>query len=179
MSLKNTISQHVPRDTVRRRKAETNTVAKSYQHCNEMIGVPFHIKKTGYKDPFDHCNRTDRHNGGEFRTYQSLYGASHCNVSQKPVKFRKDGIPVSAQRIPGKPLMSPKLPSRADLRQGARYAKLNLRSSIQLGNPNNHDPKQYKSISSLMYGKHGKKKALSNPGIAAEISKRAHKKVWG
>ncbi len=30
-----------------------------------------------------------------------------------------------------------------------------------------------------MYGKHGKKKALSNPGIAAEISKRAHKKVWG
>ena len=151
----------------------------SFIQANEIIGVPFHIKKTGYKDPFDHCNRTDRHNGGEFRTYQSLYGASHCNVNQKSVKFRKDKVPVSAQRVPGKPLMSPKLPTQAELRQGSRYAKLSLRSSIQLGNPNMRDAKQYKSINSLMYGKHGKKKALSNPGIAAEISKRAHKKVWG
>ena len=152
---------------------------KSFIHCNEIIGVPFSIKKTGFKDPFDHCNRTDRHNGGEFRTYQSLYGASHGSVDQKPVKFRKDGIPVSAQRIPGKPLMSPKLPSRTDLRAGSRYAKTQLRSNVQLGNPNMHDSKQYKSINSLMYCKHGKKKALSNPGIAAEISKRAHQKVWG
>ena len=134
---------------------ETNTMEKSFIHCNEIIGVPFRIKKTGYKDPFDHCNRTDRHNGGEFRTYQSLYGASHGSVDQKPVKFRKDGIPVSAQRIPGKPLMvssvedclpekkilvvtknklpsqSPKLPSQADLRAGSRYAKYQLKSNIQ------------------------------------------------
>ena len=179
-SLRNSTSKEAPPlESSRRRKAETNSMARSYIHCNELIGVAYTIPKSGHRDPSDHSNRTDRHNGGEFRTYQSLYSASHCGADQMPVKFRKDGIPVSAQRLKGKALMSPKLPSVAELNAGARYAKLQLKSSIQFGNPNTYDAKQYKSISKLMYGKHGKTKVMSNPGIAADISKRAHKKVWG
>ena len=117
---------------------------------NELLARPFPHHKTGYKDPRNNCNRTDRRNGGEFSTYESLYQASHAHVSNMPVKFRQDGIPISARRVDGMPLMSPKLPSRADLTAGRALSKKYSTTKIQLGNPHVKDPKHYKTVSELI-----------------------------
>ena len=146
---------------------------------NELLVKTFPHKKTGYKDSNDYSNRTDKRNGGTFETYQSLYTASHGAVEGKPIKFRSDGIPISARRVKGIPLMCPKLPSQAELTAGQKLKKKYSKSTISLGNPNVRDPKHYKSISKLMYPKH--KRALyseANPGIAADESKRSHHRVW-
>jgi len=147
---------------------------------NELLARPFPHHKTGYKDPRNNCNRTDRRNGGEFSTYESLYQASHAHVSNMPVKFRQDGIPISARRVDGMPLMSPKLPSRADLMAGRALSKKYSTTKIQLGNPHVKDPKHYKTVSKLMYPKYKRTTyAETNPGIAAEESRRSHHRVWG
>ena len=143
-------------------------------------GRPFPHHKTGYKDPRNNCNRTDRRNGGEFSTYESLYQVSHAHVSNMPVKFCQDGIPTSARRVDGIPLMSPKLPSRADLTAGRALSKKYSTTKIQLGNPHVKDPKHYKTVSKLMYPKYKRTTyAETNPGIAAEESRRSHHRVWG
>ena len=147
---------------------------------NELLARPFPHHKTGYKDPRNNCNRTDRRNGGEFSMYESLYQASHAHVSNMPVKFRQDGIPISARRVDGMPLMSPKLPSRADLMAGRALSKKYSTTKIQLGNPHVKDPKHYKTVSKLMYPKYKRTTyAETNPGIAAEESRRSHHRVWG
>ena len=146
---------------------------------NELLVKTFPHKKTGYKDSNDYSNRTDKRNGGTFETYQSLYTASQGAVEGKPIKFRSDGIPISARRVKGVPLMCPKLPSQAELTAGQKLKKKYSKSTISLGNPNVRDPKHYRSISKLMYPKH--KRALyseANPGIAADESKRSHHRVW-
>ena len=97
-----------------------------------------------------------------------------------PVKFRQDGIPISARRVDGMPLMSPKLPSRADLMAGRALSKKYSTTKIQLGNPHVKDPKHYKTVSKLMYPKYKRTTyAETNPGIAAEESRRSHHRVWG
>lgn len=48
------------------------------QHClllqNMLTAVMYPHGRTGYKDPKEPCNRTDKRNGGEFRRFER-YGS--------------------------------------------------------------------------------------------------------
>jgi len=142
-----------------------------------LLAVAHPQKRTGYKDPLDFCNRTDKSNGGDFRTYSSAYRENHGSVIDKKVQFREDGVPISAGRLAEKSLMAPKLPTRSDLKSYKKIAAIQGRSQIEIGNRNLKDPKRYHTVNRVAFIKHGKLAPTTNPDIAAEESKRAHKKM--
>lgn len=113
-------------------------MSKPVVFCTELKAGMFPDNKTGFKDPRDPCNKTNKSNGGEFRTYNrwavclihayqhkllapyhpcspsalnnlkllrapwmhltSTYSSAYAAVDDLKVKFRDDGIPISAQR---------------------------------------------------------------------------------
>lgn len=50
----------------------TVTMAKAGEFQNMLTAVPYPQKKTGFKDPVDPCNRSDKRNGGDYRRFERL-----------------------------------------------------------------------------------------------------------
>lgn len=80
------------------RKGTTQTMHKSTVYQNSLQAVPFPQYLTGYKDPLDFSHKRDK------SAFISSYKTSYGPIDDKPVKFR-DGMPIDARRITGKPLM--------------------------------------------------------------------------
>lgn len=48
----------------------TVTMSKPGDFQNMLTAVPYPQKKTGFKDPADPCNRSDKRNGGDYRRFE-------------------------------------------------------------------------------------------------------------
>jgi hypothetical protein len=82
----------------------------------------------------------------------STYSKVFASVEERPIQFRKDGLPISARRVADKPQMAPKLPSPVDLTVSKRLcAKYNHNTSVQIGVPGQKDPRHFKSVYSLVH----------------------------
>ncbi|WIA16306.1 hypothetical protein OEZ85_013007 [Tetradesmus obliquus] len=153
----------------------TATMAKAGEFQCMLTAVPHPHAKTGYKDPRDPCNRTDKRNGGQYRRFESSYSKHFASIDDKPIQFREDGLPISARMVPGKPLMAPKLPNAADMSIAKRlFKKYNHSSSVCIGLPGNKDPQQFKSVYAIVHNAPHRQLAQPNSGIAAEDAARAH-----
>lgn len=83
---------------------------------------------------------------------RSTYSKIYANVDERPIQFRRDGLPISARQVPGKPLMAPKLPSPSDLTVSKRLcAKYNHTTSVCIGVPGRKDPRHFNSVYSLVH----------------------------
>lgn len=80
------------------RKGATQTMYKPGVYQNSLQAVPFPQHLTGYKDPLDCSHKSDK------SAFISSYNRAYGPIDDKPVKFR-DGMPIDARRISGKPLM--------------------------------------------------------------------------
>eukprot|EP00877_Chromochloris_zofingiensis_P006010 jgi/Chrzof1/1662/Cz10g16100.t1 len=145
---------------------------------NTLQAVPHPQTKTGHKDKFDPCNRSDKRNGGDFKRFDSAYRRDFARLEDKPVKFRPDGVPVSARRVPGQPLMGVKPPNPADLTVSRRLChEYQHQSRVRIGTPDCKDPRRFKSVYSIVHAAPYRALAQPNPGIAAEDAKAAHDKL--
>lgn len=45
-------------------------MVKAGQFQNALTAVPYPHQQTGYKDPHDPCNRSDKRNGGQYRRFE-------------------------------------------------------------------------------------------------------------
>jgi hypothetical protein len=67
------------------------------------------------------------------------------------------------------------MPNAADLSVAKRlFVKYNHKSSITLGNPQNKDPRHFRSVSQIVHAAPHRQLGQPNPGIAAEDAARAH-----
>lgn len=82
----------------------------------------------------------------------STYSKVFASVDDRLIQFRQDGLPISAQKVPGKPLMAPKPPSPAELTVSKRLcAKYNHSTSVCIGVPGRKDPRHFNSVYSLVH----------------------------
>jgi hypothetical protein len=83
---------------------------------------------------------------------RSTYSKVFANIDERPIQFRKDGLPISARRVASKPLMTQKLPSLAELTVSKRLcAKYNHTTSVCIGVPGRRDPRHFNSVYSLVH----------------------------
>lgn len=156
----------------------TGTLYKSAVFQNTLQAVPYPHKMTGYKDARDPCNRTDKHYGGAYRQFASTNHLDFAPVNERPVKFREDGIPVSARIVDDKPLMAPKLPTSSELSTSKRLmVEYNHKSRVQIGSRDRKDSRRFSSVYQLVHTAPQRMLAQPNPGIAAEQAKAAHQKL--
>lgn len=161
--------------TVRR---STGTLYKTTICQNTLMAVPYPHKLTGYKDPKDPCNRLDKHYGGGFRQFASAYNTDYAPIHEKPIRFREDGIPISARRMDGKPLMAPKLPNESDLATSERLTvEYEHKTRVVIGQLHKRDPRRFASVYKLVHTTPNRMLAQPNSGIAAEQAKLAHKQL--
>lgn len=80
------------------RKGATHSMQKASVYQNSLQAVAFPQHLSGYKNPHDPSHKNDK------SAYISSYKGNFGPVDDKPVKFR-DGMPIDARRVPGKPLM--------------------------------------------------------------------------
>ncbi|XRB19549.1 flagellar associated protein [Pseudoscourfieldia marina] len=158
-------------------KGPTTTSVSFFSESGELHAVPYSHKATGYKSKADHCNRSDKHYGGDYRSYHTSYQKTYAPISSREVTFREDGIPVSAERNKGAPLMSPKLPNQAELTAGARFKRKCDTSQVMFGNRIGKDPHQYDSVAHLSYTKYSGGTPSANQGIRAAAAQRLHRNI--
>lgn len=157
-------------------KASTDTCRKTVVHGGDLFAVPYQPKATGYKDPEDHANRSDKHNAGEYRSYHTENQRAYSEIAARQVTFREDGVPISALRVAGAPLMSPKPPSKAELSAGKTLMKKFDQSQVVFGVPGK-DPHQFSTISKLAYPKYNVEFHTANMGIRADKARLARKAI--
>ncbi|KAK9829254.1 hypothetical protein WJX72_004790 [[Myrmecia] bisecta] len=136
-----------------------------------LQAVPFSYPKTGFLDPKDPCHRIDK------KLYVSNYKRTFAPIEDQPIQFREDGMSITARRLPGKPLMAPKLPHQADLGIGRRRAAQQQKSTIVIGNPHQKNPTHYLTVSHLFHSKPPHMLIPANPAITAEASRHMHHKL--
>jgi hypothetical protein len=54
-----------------REKAQTVTMQRPLVFQNTLMAVAFAQQRSGFKDPGDAANRSNKHNGGDFLAFQS------------------------------------------------------------------------------------------------------------
>uniref|UniRef100_A0A7S1T1L7 Uncharacterized protein n=1 Tax=Tetraselmis chuii TaxID=63592 RepID=A0A7S1T1L7_9CHLO len=158
-----------------RRKGATETMARPMVCYTELKAGMFPDNKTGFKDPKDPCNKTNKSNGGEFSTYASTYSSKFSAIEDKKLKFREDGVPVSANRT-SKSLMSPKLPSLWERTEGRRNRAKNETTNIVLGDRHSKDSKFYETVHMSFHKKLKRGPAQAHPGIASTAAAAEHRR---
>ncbi|DBA91651.1 TPA: hypothetical protein ACH3X1_003254 [Trebouxia sp. C0004] len=152
------------------RKGATQTMYKSSVYQNSLQAVPFPQHLSGYKDPLDCSHKSDK------SAFISSYNRAYGPIDDKPVKFR-DGMPIDARRISGKPLMAPKPPNLTQLNTHKKLAARNQASHFEIGDHSKKDPRHYSTMSSLFHSKPHRMLSQPNPEIAADASRRQHSKL--
>jgi hypothetical protein len=81
-----------------RKKAQTATMQRPLIFQNTLMAVAFRQQPSGFKDPGDAANRSNKHNGGDFLAFQSwapcapparLLGACVAVASPGPRSLRR------------------------------------------------------------------------------------------
>lgn len=82
----------------------------------------------------------------------STYSKVFASADDRPIQFRRDGLPISAHQVQGKFLMAPKLPSPAELSVSKRLcAKYGTTTSVCIGVPGRKDPRHFSTVYSLVH----------------------------
>ncbi|KAK9831447.1 hypothetical protein WJX81_006070 [Elliptochloris bilobata] len=77
----------------------TQTMYQAAVHQNTLCAVLYPHEQTGYKDNKDPCHKCAT------TAYRSEAKGAFTPMDATPVRFREDGVPISAFCLPGRPLM--------------------------------------------------------------------------
>lgn len=146
---------------------------------NQTLTVqPHRHKSTGYKNSQDPCHSEKEASWGEYKQFSSSYASSFATTQDKALQVTKDGVPINAKRVPGKPLMVPQAPKSQDMNKWKTIRAQHSHSTrVQLGDPNRRDKSKWRTTTQVVHAPFTRTTVYDNPGIAAMKSKVAHNQL--